>query len=203
MENCWTGPYCKTISINLNITPKTQTHTQPNRKSTLSSFMLNVKYKLYTYISIGISIACICISCSKIKGKKKKIAQQNHTKNITKKPFYCDSYILKIITRHSLINTHLTYIDIDIYVLMYPLVLYMNITRLYNSAFEKHLAKNSFYLCNYARVSERSARRDFLSFKKSCTSNVYGYLCVLYAYCMYTYIIEVKQQNSWVRGWGW
>lgn len=35
-----------------------------------------------------------------------KIAQQNHTKNITKKPFHCDSYILKIITRHSLINTH-------------------------------------------------------------------------------------------------
>lgn len=64
--------------------------------------------------------------------------------------------------------------------LMYP-KLCVEYTRLYNSIFKKHLAKNSFYLCNYARVSERSARRDFLSFKKSCTSKcvLYIYLCIL------------------------
>lgn len=65
---------------------------------------------------------------------------------------------------------------------MYPML--CEYTRLYNSTFKKHLAKNSFYLCNYARVSERSARRDFLSFKRVAHQM---YICV--------YTIEVKQQS--------
>lgn len=95
--------------------------------------------------------------------KKNKIAQQNHTKNITKKPFHCDSYILKIITRHSLINTHLRihiYTGIDV-----PQVC-VNIHDCIIAHSKNTSRKNSFYLCNYARVSERSARRDFLSFLK-------------------------------------